>query len=73
MKALMVFNDARKQEEFARFAELYQNPAFNVAITFLEPLPIGLVVALVSAGALSRKQKRESGPVPGAGSKVVSA
>jgi hypothetical protein len=48
---------ARKKEEFAQFAELYQNPAFNVAITFLEPLPIGLVVSLVSAGLLSRRRR----------------
>jgi hypothetical protein len=47
---------ALKQEEFARFAELYRNPAFNVAVTFLEPLPIGLVVSLVSAGILSRRR-----------------
>ena len=42
--------------EMQRMARLYQNPVFNVAITFLEPLPVGLVIALVSAGVLSRRR-----------------
>lgn len=37
-------------------AELYKNPAFNAAITFLEPLPVGLIIALVSAGILRRRR-----------------
>jgi Protein of unknown function (DUF4199) len=45
----------RQRAEHARFAELYRNPAINVAITFLEPLPVGLVMALVSAGVLRRR------------------
>ena len=48
---------AQKKAEMDRFIELYRNPAINVAITFLEPLPVGLVVALVSAGILSRRRK----------------
>ena len=48
---------ARKQVEMERFAELYKNPAINAAITFLEPLPVALIVALVSAGVLSRRRK----------------
>lgn len=47
---------ARKKAELDRFLKLYQNPAINVAITFLEPLPVALVVSLVSAGVLSRRQ-----------------
>jgi hypothetical protein len=31
----------------------------NAAFTLIEPLPVGLVIALVSAGVLSRKRKRE--------------
>ena len=50
--------------DMQRFAELYKNPAINVAITFIEPLPIGLVIALVSAGILRRRPKRRS-PVEG--------
>ena len=46
--------------EMQRFAELYRNPAINVAITFIEPLPLGLVIALVSAGLLRRGPQRVS-------------
>lgn len=45
------------------FAELYSNPAYNSALTFLEPLPVGLVIALISAGVLSRKKRSETGQV----------
>jgi Protein of unknown function (DUF4199) len=47
----------QKVAEMQQFAKLYQNPAINAAITFLEPLPVGLVLALVSAGVLSRKRR----------------
>jgi hypothetical protein len=42
------------------FKQMYENPLTNIAITFLEPTPIGLVVALVSAAILRKR--------PGAGS-----
>ncbi len=35
--------------------ELYQNVFVNMAYTFMEPLPVGLVMALISAGILRRK------------------
>ena len=47
---------ARKKAEMDKFARLYDNPAINAAITFIEPLPVALIVALVSAGVLSRKK-----------------
>src|SRR5688572_24498464 len=50
---------AQKKAELDRFAELYRNPVINAAMTFIEPLPVGLVVALVSAGVLSRRRKRD--------------
>jgi hypothetical protein len=50
---------ARKQAEMEKFAVMYQNPAINAAMTFVEPLPVGLIMALVSAGVLSRR-KREA-------------
>jgi len=49
---------ARKKAELDKFAVMYRNPVFNAAVTFLEPLPVALVVALVSAGVLSRRKKR---------------
>ncbi len=52
---------ARKKAQMDEFAELYRNPAINAAITFVEPLPVALIVALVSAGVLSRRKKAEAG------------
>ena len=48
---------AQKKIELDKFEKMYQNPAINVAFTFLEPLPVALVIALVSAGLLSRRKK----------------
>jgi hypothetical protein len=45
--------DARARE-MARFQALYRNP---LAYTFLEPLPVGLVMTLVSAGILGRRRR----------------
>ena len=49
---------AAEEQKMARFAEMYKNPLVNVAFTFLEPLPVGLVLTLVAAGVLSRRGKR---------------
>jgi hypothetical protein len=35
--------------------QLYQNPLVNVAYTFMEPLPVGLFISLISAALLRRK------------------
>jgi hypothetical protein len=51
-----------KQEEMQKFAEMYRNPLFNSAITFMEPLPVAIVFALVSAGILSRRRKNAPQP-----------
>jgi Protein of unknown function (DUF4199) len=37
------------------FKQMYDNPAINVALTFMEVFPIGLAVTLVSAGILRKK------------------
>jgi Protein of unknown function (DUF4199) len=46
---------AAKAEQLAEFKELYRNPLVNVALTLLEPLPVGMLFALVSAALLRRK------------------
>lgn len=62
---------ARRKADMERFAELYSNPAINAAITFVEPLPVALIVALVSAGVLSRGRKgRAAGHGVAAGARV---
>jgi hypothetical protein len=55
----------QKIAEMQAFAEMYQNPFINAAITFLEPLPVGLVFALVTAGVLSRARRGEASEASG--------
>ena len=44
-----------KVRQAQQFKQMYDNPAVNVAMTFMEVLPIGLVVTAVSAGILRKK------------------
>jgi len=37
------------------FKSMYENPFFNVAMTFVEPFPVGLIVTLISAAFLRKK------------------
>ena len=46
---------AKAQQDMVRFKELYKNPLINVAVTFMEVFPVGLVVTLVSAAILRKK------------------
>jgi len=41
--------------EVESFKKLYANPFVNVAFTFLEPFPVGLLITLISALILRRK------------------
>jgi len=45
----------KKAREMADFKVMYDRPLANAAITFLEPFPIGLLVALISAAVLRRR------------------
>ena len=47
----------KKTAEIKRQTELYKNPFINMAMTFIEPLPVGLLIAIVSAGLLSRRKR----------------
>jgi hypothetical protein len=47
----------KKTAELNSMAEMYKNPIMNAGMTLLEPLPVGLVVALISAVVLSRKRR----------------
>lgn len=51
--------------QMKKFAEDYQNPLYNSALTFLEPLPVALLFTLVSAGLLSRKRRDVSAAASG--------
>jgi MFS family permease len=58
---------AEQRREMAKTWEAYRNPLVNIAWTFLEPLPVGLVFILVSAGVLSRRRRDENaGPASAA-------
>jgi len=48
---------SKQKAEMDKLAAMYKNPAINAAMTLVEPLPVGLIVALVSAGVLSRRKK----------------
>jgi hypothetical protein len=47
--------------------QLYQNPLVNMAYTFMEPLPVGVLITLLSAAILRRKAPVE----PAAGSAAM--
>ena len=44
-----------KKKEMDQMKAMYANPLMNVAMTFIEPFPVGLVVTLVSAGILRKR------------------
>ncbi len=46
---------AQKTKEIAEFTKMYENPFINAAFAFIEPFPIGVVITLVSAAVLRKK------------------
>ena len=46
---------AAKQQQLADMKRIYANPLGNIALTFVEVFPVGLIVTLVSAGILRKK------------------
>jgi hypothetical protein len=48
---------AEQTKQVEEFKKMYRNPLVNVALTSLEPLPVGLLFTLVAAGVLSRKRR----------------
>ena len=51
---------AAKVAEIRHSQQLYQNPFVNIAYTFMEPLPVGLIITLVSAAVLRRRAPVET-------------
>jgi len=43
--------------EIRKRVEMYRNPVLNSALTFLEPLPVGLIMSLLFAWSLSRRRR----------------
>jgi hypothetical protein len=54
---------AAKIAEAHKFEVMYSNPLYRMSLTLLEPLPVDIVMALVTAGILRRKPE---GGMPGA-------
>lgn len=46
----------KAREEWAAFSELYKNPLIRFPITILEILPVGIIITLLSAGLLRKKE-----------------
>jgi hypothetical protein len=44
-----------KVEELKKYKEMYDNPLYNAAMTFIEPFPVGLLITLISGAILRRK------------------
>jgi len=45
----------KQTKEMANFATMYKNPFFNAMMTYIEILPVGLVVTVISSLVLKRK------------------
>jgi hypothetical protein len=54
---------ARQVAAIQHSQQLYQNPFVNMAYTFIEPLPVGLIITLISAAILRRKTPVEPAAV----------
>jgi hypothetical protein len=61
-----------KLQEMKGFKAMYDNPLINAAISFLEPLPIGLIMTLISA-AILRKKARSNDREEEVGAPVLSS
>jgi hypothetical protein len=46
---------AQEIEEMHGFMELYQNPVVMIGITFMEIFPVGLIISLIAAALLRKK------------------
>jgi hypothetical protein len=53
---------AAETREMAEFQRMYQNPLIKIAFTLIEPLPVGLVFTLVTAGVMSRRRRPAAVP-----------
>jgi hypothetical protein len=62
---------AERRADMEKYARWYQNPAINAAITFIEPLPVALVLSLVTAGVVSRRRRGEDDVRVTSGARVL--
>jgi hypothetical protein len=43
-------------QDMIHFKDMYKNPFFNAAMTFMEPLPVAVIMTLLSAAILRKKK-----------------
>lgn len=46
-----------QQAQMQRYAQWYRNPLVNAAMTLVEPMPVALLIAAISAAVLSRRRR----------------
>jgi len=46
----------KAREEWVGFMEMYRNPVIRFGVTLLEILPVGLIITVISAGLLRKKE-----------------
>ncbi len=49
----------KETKEMASFVRMYKNPFFNAMMTYVEILPVGLIVTLISSLILKRKAAKK--------------
>lgn len=54
---------ASKRTEWENFSEMYKNPVVRFSITLLEPSPVAILLTLISAALLRRKDFLPASPV----------
>jgi hypothetical protein len=50
--------------QLQKYKVLYENPFYNVAMTFIEPFPVGLLITLLTAAILRKKPKAQAMQTP---------
>ncbi len=49
----------KQTKEMAGFATMFKNPFFNAMMTYIEILPVGLIVTIISSFILKRKTTKK--------------
>ena len=53
---------AKQTEQLKQYSDMYKNPLFVVLLTYMEILPVGLLVSLIASLIIKRKT---AAPQPG--------
>lgn len=46
----------KTKDQFAMYADLYKNPVLRLLVTMMETLPVGIIITLISAALLRKKE-----------------